>query len=84
MLMLLPPPVVGPQLSGAFDVPLTVMGTVEPELVSVAVPVTVQLVSRGEPGQVPVAVSVAVVPAAVNVMLPGFVVVEPPQVSVKL
>jgi hypothetical protein len=59
------------QLSVADDEPLMVMGTVEPELVSVAEPVTVQLPFKLH---VPDAVSVAVVPVGVKVMVPGNVV----------
>jgi hypothetical protein len=49
--------------------PLIVMGTVEPELVNVAEPfLTMQLMGSGGgvPGQVPVAVSVAVLPLALH------------------
>jgi hypothetical protein len=66
--------------------PLIVMGTVEPELVNVAEPfLTMQLMGSGGgvPGQVPVAVSVAVVPlgVVVNIMLPCTVVVASAQAS---
>ena len=70
---ILPPPVIRSsnpwQFSEAEAEPLMVMGTVEPELVSVAEPrLTVQLVVNGELGQVPLAVTVAVVPLAVNIV----------------
>jgi len=61
-----------------------VMGTVEAELVNVAEPVTVQLVVSGEVGHLADRVSVAVVAPAVKEMVPGTVVGDPPQVSVKL
>ena len=79
------------QLSGAGFVPwlFTLMVTVDPELVSVAVPVTVQFPDM--PPKVPVAVTVAAVSVelpllvVVKVILPGIVVGEEvPQVSVKL
>ena len=70
---ILPPPVIRSstplQFSGAEAEPLMVMLTVEPELVSVAEPrLTMQLVVSGELGQVPLAVTVAVVPLAVNIV----------------
>src|SRR5260370_511062 len=79
------PPVVVPQGSVNELEPLMVMGSVDPELVSVAVPVTVQFVDRLPEGSgVPVADSGAVLPLARKEMLPGTVMVEPPQVSVKV
>jgi hypothetical protein len=88
MLKLLPPPEVEPQFSEVELWPLKRMGTVGTvvsELTRVAVPlVTVQLVDRGEPDQVPVTVSVAVVPVAVNVMAPVFVLATLLQVRLKL
>src|SRR4029077_10728304 len=77
------PPVVVPQPSVAVPEPLMVMLAVDPELVSVAVPVTVQFADKfPEASQVPDADSVAVLPVAVKLMLPGTIVVEPLQVSV--
>ena len=71
------PPVVPPQLSdGVFD-PLTVMVVVDPELVSVAVPFIAQLVVRGPPVQVPVALSVAVSLVGVKTILPEVRAVVP-------
>src|ERR1700739_2389623 len=88
MLKLLPPVVV-PQPSVAVPEPLMVMLNVDPELVSVAEPVTVQFVDRlPEGSQVPVADSVALVSVelpllvVVKLMLPGTMVVERLQVSV--
>jgi len=60
------------------------MGTVEAELVNVAEPVTVQLVASGVVGQLTVTVWVLVAAVAVKGMVPGTVVIDPPQVSVKL
>src|SRR5579864_7924809 len=71
---------VPPQVNVAELEPLMTMATVEPELVSVAVPVTVQLVVSGLVGQLTVTVSVSVVPLAVKSMLPGTVVGVPLQV----
>jgi hypothetical protein len=85
----LPPPVIRSfescttQLTEAELEPLTVMGTVEPELVNVAEPATVQL-PLSVVGQVPVAVSVAVEPEDVKLMLPGTVVILPSHVAVKV
>jgi hypothetical protein len=66
-----------------------VMLNVDPELVSVAVPVSVQFVDRlPEASQVPVADSVAVVSVelpllvSVKLILPGTMVVDPLQVRV--
>jgi hypothetical protein len=68
-----------PQFSEAEPCPPKRMGCVEPELVSVAEPVTVALVVRGDPGQVPVAVSVAVpVESAVKLIGVGPVVIVVP------
>src|SRR5438445_8222199 len=82
------PIVAGQAVPAQFNVaeltPLMVMGTVETELVNVAEPVTVQLVVSGEVGHLADSVSVAVVALAVKEMVPGTVVVDPPQVSVKL
>jgi hypothetical protein len=87
MLKLLPPVVV-PQPNVAVPEPLMVMLNVEPELVSVAEPVTVQFADKFPEGsQVPDADSVAVVSVelplfvVVKLMLPGTMVVEPLQVS---
>src|ERR1700758_1877423 len=84
MLKLLPPPVVVPQGSVAVPEPLMVMLNVEPELVNVAEPVTVQFADRlPEGSQVPFADSVAVVSVelpslvVVKLMLPGTMIVEP-------
>jgi|ERR1700719_5093590 len=60
-----------------------VMVTVELVLVSVAVPITVQLTDKGD-GQEPVIGTEAVVPVAVKVCLPLTIVVEPLQVSAKV
>jgi hypothetical protein len=60
------------------------MGTVEPEAVNVAEPVTVQVLDSGVVGQLAVTIWVVVVAAAVKGMLPLTVVIDPPQVSVKL
>jgi hypothetical protein len=67
------------------------MDIVEPELVSVAEPVTLQFVDKlPEFSQLPDAVAVAVVSVelpllvVVKVMLPGTTIEEPPQVTVKL
>ena len=90
MLKLLPPPVVVPQPNGAVAEPLMVMANVDPELVSTAEPVTVQFADKGPEGQVPIAVSVAVVSVelpllvVVKLMPPGTVVDEPLHVRVKL
>ncbi|SPE24670.1 hypothetical protein SBA3_1090026 [Candidatus Sulfopaludibacter sp. SbA3] len=67
-------------------VPLMLMKTVDPEVVSVALPYTWQLLDRLIPFQVPpVTVSVAVEAVAVNVIVPGMVTGEPlPQVTVRL
>jgi hypothetical protein len=56
------------------------IGLVEPELVSVAEPVTVESAVRL---QVPDAISVTVLLVAVNVMVPGNVVDVPSEVTVK-
>jgi hypothetical protein len=75
------------QLSGAPLVPLPLMliPTVEPELVIVAVPVTMQLpVGMAEP-KLAVAATLSVAAEAVKVMLPGIVLGGAlPHVSVKL
>lgn len=64
--------------------PLMLMETVDPELVSVAVPVTLQLPTSALP-KVPEAVTVRELEVAVNVTLPGTVTGELlPQVTVKL
>jgi hypothetical protein len=60
------------------------MVTVEPELVKVAVPVTVQLVVSGVVGQLTVAVWLWVAAVAVKEVLPETVVAVPLQVSIKL
>jgi hypothetical protein len=60
------------------------ISTIEPELVNVADPVKVQVPVSGAPGQVPDAVSVAVVPLAVKIMLLETVVGTPLQVAVTL
>jgi hypothetical protein len=75
---------VPPQFNVAEVEPLIMMGTVEPELVNVAEPVTVQLLDSGVVGQPTVTIWVVVVAAAVKGMLPVAVVIDPPQVSVKL
>jgi hypothetical protein len=73
------PLLVEPQLSVAPELePLIVMGTVDPELVRVAVPDTTQFADK-PPAQVPVAVSVTVSEPAVKLIVPGTVVVEFPQ-----
>ena len=71
----------GAQFTVAVDEPLMMIGLVEPELVSVAEPVTVESAVRL---QDPDAVSVAVVPVAVKVMVPGNVVVVPLEVTVRV
>jgi len=73
-----------PQVSVAELEPLIVMGTVDPELVRVAEPVTMQFVDKGGLPQVPVTVSVSLLPLAVKLMLPGTVIIEPLQSRVKL
>jgi hypothetical protein len=85
------PRVVVPQPSVAVAEPLMVMENVDPELVSVAEPATVQFVDKLPDGsQLPVTDSVAVVSVelpslvVVKVMLPGTIIDEPLQVSVKL
>jgi hypothetical protein len=61
------------------------IGTVEPEAVSVAVPVTTQLVLRpASPFQKIVSVCVALVPSAVKKMKPDTLDGTPSHVSVKL
>jgi hypothetical protein len=72
------------QVNGAGLVPwpFTFMVWVDPELVRVADPVTLQLPDM--PPKAPVAVSVAVEAVAVNVMLPGTTLDEPPHVRVKV
>jgi hypothetical protein len=75
---------VPPQLNVAELEPLITMSTVEPELVNVAVPVTVQLVVSGALGQLTVTVLVAVVAVAVKGMVPETSVVVPLQFSVNL
>ena len=67
-------------MSVAVSSPLMMIETVEPELVSVALPVTVQSAVRL---QVPEAVSVAVLLVGVKVMVPGNGVEVPLQVTVK-
>ena len=82
------PIVAGQAVPAQFNVaevtPLMVMGRVEPELVNVAVPVTVQLVVSGEVGHLADSVPVPVGALARTEMVPGTVVDDPPQVSVKL
>lgn len=92
MLKVLPPPVVVRQ----FSVPdplavVMVMGMLDPELVRVAVPLTLQFVVSGAEGQLPDPDSVALVSVAlplfvvVKVMgVPETVLVVPPQVSMKV
>src|SRR5260370_16809689 len=79
------PIVAGQAVPAQFNVaeatPLMVMGTVEPELVNVAEPVTVQLVVSGEVGHFADSVSVAVVAPAVKAMAPGTLLLDPPPVS---
>jgi len=65
----------------ADDEPLMVIGSVEPELVSVAEPVTVELEVRL---QVPDAVSVAALAVAVKVMVPENVFGVPLEVTVNV
>jgi hypothetical protein len=60
------------------------MATVEPEEVNSAEPVTLQLVVSGVVGQVFVTVWVLAVPLAVKGMVPETVVVDPPQLRIKL
>jgi hypothetical protein len=61
------------------------MGTVEPEAVSTAVPVTVKLEANGAPGQLPEVISVAVELVAVKVIVAGTVIGGPERgVSVKV
>jgi hypothetical protein len=61
------------------------METVDPELVSVAVPVTMQEPVVPVAEKAPDAVTLSVLSVAVKVMLPGTVTgVPPPQVTVKL
>ena len=70
-------------VAGLMPWPLMLMVTVDPELVSVAEPVTVQL--PVVPVKVPDAATVRVLAVAVKVTLPGIVTGEPlPQVTVKL
>ena len=85
------PPVVVPQPSVAVPEPLIVMLNVDPELVSVAEPVTVQFADKlPEGSHIPVADWVAVVSlevpllVVVNVMVPGTSIDEPLQVKLKL
>src|SRR5215470_1113715 len=75
---------VPPQVNVAELEPLMTMGKVEPELTSVADPVTVQLLVSGPPGQPALFVLVTDVAAAVKTILPGTVLIVPPQLSVKL
>lgn len=63
----------GAQFSVADDPPLMVMGIVEPELVSLAEPVTVQLEDMFN---APLADSVMVLEVAVKVMLPAVIIVD--------
>src|SRR5260370_13682049 len=73
----LPPPVMrpsSPQVSRAALDPLMMMGTVEPEDVSTAEPVTVKLAVSGAPGQVPENVSTAVELVAVKLIVPVTVI----------
>jgi hypothetical protein len=59
------------------------MVTVEPELVRVAEPVTIQVLAV--PPKAPDAVTASVLAVAIKVTLPGIVTGEPPpQVTVKL
>jgi hypothetical protein len=77
------------QLSGTAapaPLPLMFISTVDPELVSLAVPVTSQLPPLPEKvpeGNVPDAVSVAVPALAVNVIFPVIVCELTPQVTLK-
>lgn len=74
------------QFNVAVFEPLMVIGTVDPLLVSVAVPAeTVQVLDRlPEGNQLPFPDSVAVEPLAVKTILPGTVIATPLQVTVKL
>src|SRR5215475_2823676 len=73
------------QLSTTEVAPLIAMGSVEPDWISVAEPVTVKLLERGAPGQGPDAVWVSVPAAAVKLMVPGTVIAGPDGgVSVKV
>jgi hypothetical protein len=60
------------------------MGTIDMELVNSADPVKVHMPVSGAPGHIPDAVSVAVLPLAVNMMLAETVVGTPLQVAVTL
>lgn len=72
-------------VAGLVPAPLMSMETVDPLLVSVAVPVTWQMVDKLPPAKVPEAVTVSVLAVAVKVVLPGIITGEPPpQVTVKL
>ena len=74
-----------PQVNRAALDPLIMMGTVEPEDVSTAEPVTVKLAVSGAPGQVPENVSTAVELVAVKLIVPGTVIGGPEVgVSVKV
>jgi len=74
-----------PQVNRAALEPLIMMGTVEPEAVSTAEPVTVKLAVSGAPGQVPEIVSVAVELVAVKLIVPGTTIGGPEVgVSVKV
>jgi len=74
-----------PQVNRAALEPLIMMGTVEPEAVSTAEPVTVKLAVSGAPGQVPEIVSVAVELVAVKLIVPGTIIGGPEVgVSVKV
>src|SRR5260370_37998191 len=66
-----------PQVSRAALDPVMMMGTVEPEDVSTAEPVTVKLAVSGAPGQVPENVSTAVELVAVKLIVPGTVIGGP-------
>jgi hypothetical protein len=75
---------VPPQFNVAEVAPLMTMAFVEPEAVNVAEPVTVQFVFNGEFGQLTVTDLVTFVPVAVNEIVPGTVVIDPPEVMVKV
>jgi hypothetical protein len=75
---------VPPELQVSVDEvePLMVIETVEPELVSVALPVKTHVVVKGPPGQgVSGTLSVAVEPVSVKLMLPDATVVEPQSIK---
>ena len=75
---------VPPQVNvGEFE-PLMTIALVEPEFVNVAEPVTSQSMPSGALGQFTATVLVTFVAVAVKEILPGTVVVVPPQLSVKV